>query len=143
MKFDFAIRPKKKLRLFRLKIKKNFFLSFIGEIKNAAWIFHTSPHKLSKGLKLISSNCRRRILRRDLWSPEQIACRLREMKPAANLPPCAAPALAVSPETIYGAIYAMPRGTLRSELVELLFVRATRRGFLAPEGLSARRACPI
>jgi len=42
------------------------------------------------------------------------------MKPAANLPPCAAPALAVSHETIYGAIYAMPRGTLRSELVELL-----------------------
>jgi len=44
MKFDFAIRPKKKLRPFRLKIKKNFFLSFIGEIKNAARIFHNSPH---------------------------------------------------------------------------------------------------
>jgi IS30 family transposase len=52
------------------------------------------------------------------WSPEQIACRLREMKPASTAPACAP--LAVSHETIYGAIYAMPRGTLRSELVELL-----------------------
>lgn len=44
------------------------------------------------------------------WSPQQIAGRLRSM-PAS---PC------VSHETIYAAIYAMPRGALRTELVCLL-----------------------
>lgn len=44
------------------------------------------------------------------WSPEQIAGRLKLMPES----PC------VSHETIYCAIYAMPRGTLRAELVSLL-----------------------
>lgn len=44
------------------------------------------------------------------WSPEQIAGRLRFM---ANSP-------TISHETIYCAIYAMPRGGLRTELVKLL-----------------------
>jgi transposase, IS30 family len=63
------------------------------------------------------------------WSPEQIAGKLRAMKPPVNHPiealldsPYlgAVNALHVSHETIYCAIYAMPRGTMRSELVALL-----------------------
>jgi transposase, IS30 family len=62
------------------------------------------------------------------WSPEQIAGKLRDMKPPASPPNQAlsgnsgnsGSALRVSHETIYCAIYAMPRGTLRSELVGLL-----------------------
>jgi transposase, IS30 family len=49
------------------------------------------------------------LLRRG-WSPEQAAGRLRLMDS-----PCT-----VSHETIYAAIYAMPRSTLRTELVKLL-----------------------
>ena len=49
------------------------------------------------------------LLRRG-WSPEQAAGRLRLMDA-----PCT-----VSHETIYAAIYAMPRSTLRTELVKLL-----------------------
>ncbi len=56
------------------------------------------------------------------WSPQQIAGKLPEMNKSASL---AAPLLApvassVSHETIYCAIYAMPRSTLRTELVGLL-----------------------
>jgi IS30 family transposase len=47
------------------------------------------------------------------WSPEQIAAALRREHPNQ-------PALQASHETIYTAIYAMPRGTLRKELVALL-----------------------
>ena len=56
------------------------------------------------------------------WSPEQIAGKLAEMNkpttPAHPSPPDKH--LFVSHETIYCAIYAMPRGALRTELVELL-----------------------
>lgn len=48
------------------------------------------------------------------WSPQQIAGRLRRMSASTSIGP------AVSHETIYCAIYAMPRGTLRTELVKLL-----------------------
>ncbi len=48
-------------------------------------------------------------LLRQGWSPEQIAGRLREV-----------PSSSISHETIYAAIYAMPRGSLRTELVRLL-----------------------
>ena len=44
------------------------------------------------------------------WSPQQIAGRLRSMPDAPS----------ISHETIYAAIYAMPRGALRSELVRTL-----------------------
>jgi IS30 family transposase len=44
------------------------------------------------------------------WSPEQIAGRLKLMPDSAQ----------ISHETIYCAIYAMPRGALRTELVSLL-----------------------
>ena len=56
------------------------------------------------------------------WSPEQIAGKLPLMNAAASLAGqvLAAPPPTVSHETIYCAIYAMPRTTLRTELVELL-----------------------
>jgi IS30 family transposase len=64
------------------------------------------------------------------WSPEQIAGRLK----ATSLGPL--PAYAVSHETIYSAIYAMPRGTLRTELVTLL--RRSHSGRLPRTRGSAR-----
>jgi len=59
---------------------------------------------------------------RSNWSPQQIAGKLPRMNKAAIqagqvLP---APPMSVSHETIYCAIYAMPRNTLRTELVGLL-----------------------
>ena len=56
------------------------------------------------------------------WSPEQIACKLPHMNKAVMLvnPVLPDKTLSVSHETIYCAIYAMPRDTLRSELVALL-----------------------
>jgi transposase, IS30 family len=50
------------------------------------------------------------------WSPQQIAGRLRFMLSEHER----RASLSVSHETIYCAIYAMPRGTLRTELVKLL-----------------------
>ena len=47
------------------------------------------------------------------WSPEQIAAALKHEHPQQ-------PAMQASHETIYTAIYAMPRGTLRKQLVVLL-----------------------
>jgi IS30 family transposase len=47
------------------------------------------------------------------WSPEQIAGKLKHDHPGQ-------PQLQASHETIYTAIYAMPRGSLRQELVQLL-----------------------
>jgi transposase, IS30 family len=60
------------------------------------------------------------------WSPEQIAGRLKTMDYAANA--AFFDDSQVSHETIYCAIYAMPRGTLRTELVKLL--RKSRAGRL-------------
>ena len=60
------------------------------------------------------------------WSPEQIAGRLKSMDHAANA--AFFDDSYVSHETIYCAIYAMPRGTLRTELVRLL--RKSRNGRL-------------
>jgi transposase, IS30 family len=53
------------------------------------------------------------------WSPQQIAGKLPRMKSPTAAPDQDLPGqhLSVSHETIYGAIYAMPRGTLRTELV--------------------------
>lgn len=64
------------------------------------------------------------------WSPQQIAGRLR----ATSSGPL--PAFAVSHETIYSAIYAMPRGALRTELVSLL--RRSHAGRLPRARGSAR-----
>lgn len=56
------------------------------------------------------------------WSPEQISGKLSSMNKAAPLlnPPSPDKPLSVSHETIYCAIYAMPRGFLRTELITLL-----------------------
>jgi len=68
------------------------------------------------------------------WSPEQIAGRLKSMDYAAN--DDFFDDARVSHETIYCAIYAMPRGTLRTELVKLL--RKSRSGRL-PRARGQRR----
>ena len=56
------------------------------------------------------------------WSPEQIAGKLPRMNKAALASAQVLPEVpaSVSHETIYCAIYALPRGTLRTELVGLL-----------------------
>jgi transposase, IS30 family len=56
------------------------------------------------------------------WSPEQISGKLPSMNKAALLLNPSSPdkPLSVSHETIYCAIYAMPRGFLRAELIGLL-----------------------
>ena len=66
--------------------------------------------KLKAGSVLLN---RVRALMAHHWSPEQIAGRLRQMNPDD-------PSLHVSHETIYCAIYAMPRGELRSTLIAQL-----------------------
>ena len=54
------------------------------------------------------------------WSPEQVAGRLRKMHPDNS-------SMHVSHETIYCAIYALPVGQLRKELIaQLRFARKTR-----------------
>lgn len=55
------------------------------------------------------------------WSPQQIATRLRRMYPDD-------PTRHVSHETIYAAIYAQPRGSLKQSLVEALRQGKARRG---------------
>lgn len=55
---------------------------------------------------------------RSRWSPQQIVGRLEKGHPLAER--IGLKELQVSHETIYAAIYAMPRGTLRAELVSLL-----------------------
>jgi IS30 family transposase len=55
------------------------------------------------------------------WSPEQIAAKLRRMHPAD-------PTLYVSRETIYAAIYAYPRGSLKQAMIEALRQSKPSRG---------------
>lgn len=73
--------------------------------------------KLKTGSLLLNRVC---ALMAQSWSPEQIAGRLRRMNPDD-------PSLHVSHETIYCAIYALPRGELRSELIaQLRFAHKAR-----------------
>ena len=65
--------------------------------------------KLALGTPLFSDVC---ALLSQGWSPQQIAGRLRKMETDKNLH--------VSHETIYCAIYALPKGELRSDLIALL-----------------------
>ena len=55
------------------------------------------------------------------WSPEQIAQRLRRMKPDE-------PSALVSHEAIYAAIYAQPRGGLKTAMIEALRQAKPARG---------------
>lgn len=64
--------------------------------------------------------CHVRRLLRQCHSPEQIAGILRRMHPDE-------PTLRISHETIYTALYAMPRGVLRSELIACLRQARKRR----------------
>jgi len=63
------------------------------------------------------------------WSPQQIACTLRRQYPDH-------PTWHVSHETIYTAIYAMPRGQLKRELIALLRQHKCER---RPRGQGANR----
>ena len=71
------------------------------------------------------------------WSPEQISAKLKIMHPDD-------PGHQVSPETVYAAIYAQPRGGLKAAMVEALRQQKPRRGLrrttasggsIAPESL--------
>jgi IS30 family transposase len=76
------------------------------------------PRKLRPGAELWAKVLG---MLRQCWSPQQIAGTLKEEHPGQ-------PALQASHETIYTAIYAMPRGTLRKELIPLMRqARAARR----------------
>lgn len=82
------------------------------------------PSGRSRLWRLVRAGLRR------CWSPEQIAGRLRSM----NSPDY------VSHETIYCAIYAQPRGTLRTELITLL--RKSHAGRLPRARGSKRTTLP-
>ena len=64
------------------------------------------------------------------WSPQQIAAKLRDMYPDD-------PARHVSHETIYAAIYAQPRGSLKQSLIEALRQGKPRRGVRRTTAASA------
>ena len=68
------------------------------------------------------------------WSPQQVAAKLRALYPHR-------PSLQVSHETIYTAIYAMPRGQLRREVVALLRQSRGQRRRARP-GTDARGHLP-
>ena len=77
---------------------------------------------------------------RSNWSPQQIAGKLPRMNKAAIQAGQELPAnpMSVSHETIYCAIYAMPRNTLRTELVGLL--RKSNKTRLPLARCTARKA---
>lgn len=86
------------------------------------------PRKLILGTSLWQEM--ERLLRKH-WSPDQIAAVLRDTYPEVDMH--------LSPETIYQAIYILPRGTLRKELIDCLrrshryrrkrrYLRQERRG---------------
>ncbi|WP_417809126.1 IS30 family transposase [Thioclava sp.] len=77
------------------------------------------PRKLVEGSELQRFVHTHLVHRR--WSPEQIAHRLRLMKPDD-------PSDRVSHETIYAAIYAQPRGGLKAAMIEALRQAKPRRG---------------
>src|SRR5690606_36700547 len=77
----------------------------------------TGTVKLKTGSQLLNRVCGLMAMG---WSPEQVAGRLRRMNPDE-------PAFHVSHDTIYCAIYALPRGELRSELIaQLRFAHKAR-----------------
>lgn len=77
------------------------------------------PRKLAEGSALHRFVHGHLVHRR--WSPEQIAQRLRLMHPDD-------PSARVSPETIYAAIYAQPRGGLKAAMIEALRQGKPARG---------------
>ena len=69
------------------------------------------------------------------WSPQQIAARLRCMHPSIR------PGL-VSHESIYAAIYAQPRGSLKKELIAALRQAKPSRGLRRTTAARAARFVP-
>jgi len=68
-----------------------------------------------------------------LWSPEQIAKRLKILYPMDM-------AMQISPESIYSYLYVLPRGALRKELVKCLRQHHINRRI---HGKSRQKSCPI
>lgn len=68
-----------------------------------------------------------------LWSPEQIAKRLKILYPE-NMN------MQISPESIYSYLYVLPRGALRKELVKCLRQHHINRRI---QGKSRQKSCPI
>jgi transposase, IS30 family len=66
-----------------------------------------------------------------LWSPEQIAKRLKILYPMDMI-------MQISPESIYSYLYVLPRGTLRKELVKCLRRHHINR---RPRDGKSRRNC--
>jgi len=66
-----------------------------------------------------------------LWSPEQIAKRLKILYPIDM-------AMQISPESIYSYLYVLPRGALRKELIRCLRHKHINR---RPRGGKSRRNC--
>ena len=78
-----------------------------------------APRKLTEGGVLWQ--CVHDHLVYDRWSPQQIAARLRAMHPDQ-------PDRQISHETIYAAIYAHPRGSLKKAMIEALRQEEPTRG---------------
>ena len=96
----------------------------VGRRYDALRAGHQSQARRRRGsIKLKTDSklfARVRALMAQGWSPEQIAGRLRRMHPDDS-------SFHVSHETIYCAIYALPRGELRKELIaQLRFAHKTR-----------------
>jgi len=68
-----------------------------------------------------------------LWSPEQIAKRLKILYPMDM-------AMQISPESIYSYLYVLPRGALRKQLVRCLRYHHINRRI---HGKSRQKSCPI
>jgi len=68
-----------------------------------------------------------------LWSPEQIAKRLKILYPNDMI-------MQISPESIYSYLYVQPRGALRKELVKCLRRQHINR---RPRGKSGQKSYPI
>jgi transposase, IS30 family len=73
------------------------------------------------------------------WSPEQIAGRRKRLEDGADM----SSGLRVSHEAIYQAIYAVPRGELRRELLACLRQGKPQRGRRPKDGERRGRICDI
>ena len=84
--------------------------TFAQKRRNRRRVFCRAAPKLVAGSALLVQVC---ALLKQKWSPEQIAIYLQRLYPNE-------PQQRVSHETIYNAIYAMPRGELRKDLIALM-----------------------
>ena len=90
---------------------------FAQKRRNRRRVYCRAQPKLHLTSALFAQVCQ---LLRCKWSPEQIALHLRRHFPDDS-------SLRVSHETIYNAIYAMPKGELRKELIALMRRAQTKR----------------